>query len=483
MTDEAAAHPSAGPAEPIARASAVELAGMLQRREIGALEALEAILERVERVGSAINPFSVRLDDRAREHARRADVLLARGEGGPLTGIPLTVKDSQWLAGVESAVGSLTMRGFVPDRTSAALDRLEATGAVIFAKTAVPEFCYTGICESPVHGRTSNPWDLGRVPGGSSGGAGAAVAAGLGPLSLGGDGGGSIRIPSAFCGLVGFKPTFGAIPRAPCPEAWRTLVAVGPMARSVADARLLAVALVGPDPRDPYGVVVDDLDRPAPEPSRLRVIVSEDFGGFAVDDDVRRVFRRAIASLEAAGVQVIHEAPGLGSSIRPWATIAAAEARREKDDNYEHRRDEMTERAAHFLEFGGRISADEYAEAQTERDRIRQAYVELYARTEADVLLTPTLGCEAFAHGTNHPLTIGDEPISLLWMDWAPFLYDANLTGAPALSLPIGFGDDGLPVGLQVQALPGRDGAVLAASETIEQVVGWRAWPPEPPAL
>jgi amidase len=467
--------------DPIARLTAVELAGLLRRRELSAGEALEAILARVERVAPALNPFSVRLDERARSAAAHADVLLARGEGGPLTGVPVTAKDSQWLAGIESAVGSLTMRGFVPRETAVAIERLETAGAVIFAKTAVPEFCYSGICESPVHGRTSNPWDLTRTPGGSSGGAGAAVAAGLGPLSLGGDGGGSIRIPSAFCGVVGFKPTFGAIPRAPCNDAWRTLVAVGPMGRTVADIRLMLGPLIGPDPRDHLSIDVAGIDRSASEPADLRAVVSEDFGSFAVDDDVRRVFRETIIALGAAGLQLVDDSPGLGSNIRPWATIAAAEARREENEVFEHRWAELTERAAHFLEFGGRIGPDEYADAQAERERIRHAYTALLARTGASVLLTPTLGCEAFGHGIYHPAAIGGEPIHPLWMDWAPFLYDANLGGFPALSLPIGFGDDGLPVGLQIQALPGHDGAVLAAAETIERVVGWRSWPPEPP--
>ena len=352
---------------------------------------------------------------------------------------------------------------------------------MIFAKTAVPEFCYSGICESPVHGRTSNPWALDRTPGGSSGGAGAAVAAGLGPLSLGGDGGGSIRIPAAFCGIVGFKPTFGAVPRVPCAEAWRTLVAVGPMARTVADVRLMLGTVAGADPRDELSQDIAGLDEPAPEPGLIRAIVSEDLGFAAVDDDVRRVFRRAVAALEAAGLILVDDRPGLHSSVRTWATIAAAEARREEDRAYLEHRAQLTDRAAHFLEFGGRITAEEYEAAQADRVRIGAAYAAMFERTGATVLITPTLGCEAFGHGTTHPAVIGDEAISPLWMDWAPFLYDANLGGFPALSLPIGTGDDGLPIGLQVQALPGRDGALLAVAETLERIVGWRAWPPEAP--
>lgn len=458
--------------------SALELGALLRRREVSAAEALEAVLARAEAVGPAVNPFSVRLDDRGREAARRADERLARGEGGPLTGIPVTAKDSQWLTGVESTYGSLTMQGFVPQETTVALERLEAAGAVIFAKTAVPEFCYTGICESPVHGRTSNPWDLSRVPGGSSGGAGAAVAAGIGPLSLGGDGGGSIRIPAAFCGIVGFKPSFGVVPREPCSDAWKTLVAIGPMTRTVADARLMLGAVAGPDRRDRFSVELTGLDAPAPDPGALRVVASEDLGFAHVDDDVRRVFREAIARLRAAGVDVVDDAPGLPSSVRPWATIAASEARYAEAQHYDERLELMTERAAHFMHFGGRVSAEEYIREQWQRDQIHRHYVAMYERTGAELLLTPTLGLEAFAHGTTHPLAIGGEEVSPLWMDWAPFLYDANLCGYPALSLPIGFGDDGLPIGLQVQGLRGRDGSVLAAAETIEALAGVEAWPP-----
>jgi len=459
--------------------SATDLVDRLRRRDISAVEALEVVLARADALEAIINPFSVRLDERARAAARHADTLLSEGRGGPLTGLPVTAKDSQWLAGVESAHGSLTMRGFVPERTAVVLERLEASGAVIFAKTAVPEFCYTGICESPVHGRTSNPWDVSRVPGGSSGGAGAAVAAGIGAVSMGGDGGGSIRIPAAFCGVVGFKPTFGAIPREPSADAWRTLVSVGPLTRSVADAGLIFRTLVGADPRDRHSIEIDDLDHPAPEPGRLRVVVSEDLGFAALDDDARRVFRRAIATLAGAGVSVVDDDPGLTSSVGIWASIAAAEARWAEEHAWNERREEMTDRARDFIAFGETITAETYVEAQFERERIHAAYLDLFMRTGADVLLTPTLGLEAFPHGTTFPRSIGDRDVDPAWMDWAPFLYDANLCGYPALSLPIGFGDDGLPMAMQVLGRRGADGLVLAASETIEAIVGAVAWAPE----
>src|SRR5688572_15434076 len=222
--------------------SAMELGAALRRRDLSATDALDAVLRRADEIAGTVNPFSIRLDERARRAAREADGALARGEGGPLGGIPVTTKDSHWMAGVASTSGSRSRRGFVPTETVGAIARLEAAGAVVFGRTTVPEFCYFGTTESELFGRTANPWRLDRTAGGSSGGAAAAVAAGCGPLSLGGDGGGSIRIPAAFCGIVGFKPTFGLVPHEPSAAGWKTLVTLGPLARSVADARLMLQA-------------------------------------------------------------------------------------------------------------------------------------------------------------------------------------------------------------------------------------------------
>jgi Asp-tRNA(Asn)/Glu-tRNA(Gln) amidotransferase A subunit family amidase len=456
---------------------AVELAAALRRRELSAVEALEAVLERADRIEGDLSPFSLRLDDRARRAAQAADAALARGDGGPLCGVPVTTKDSHWMAGVESTNGSQARVGFVPDETVAAIERLEAAGAVIFARTAVPEFCYFGVTESVRLGRTSNPWNLDRTAGGSSGGAGAAVAAGAGPLSLGGDGGGSIRIPAAFCGIVGFKPTFGVVPHEPSSPGWKTLVAVGPLARSVADARLLLRAVAGPDPRDRHSVPPGPLEVPAFEPDALRVVVSEDLGFAPLDDDVRRTFRAAVARLADAGVKIVADAPGLGSSVDVWSVIATAEARYSEAEEYERHRDLLTPAAVAFIGAGEQVTAGRYIQAQFDRERIHRAYVDLFARTGAAVLLTPTVGCEAFPHGRRHPEEIGGVPIGYPDFDWAPFLYDANLAGLPACAIPIGLGDDGLPISMQVLGSRLDDGRVLAAAETIEALIGFTARP------
>lgn len=465
----------------ICEMSAIELSAALRGRELSATEALAAVLERADEIAGTVNPFSARLDDRARRAARAADDALARRrrgpKPGPLCGVPVSTKDSHWMAGIESTSGSRARKGFVPDETMGGIERLEASGAVVFARTTVPEFCYVGITESEMFGRTSNPWNLDRTAGGSSGGAAAAVAARCGPLSLGGDGGGSIRIPAAFCGIVGFKPTFGLVPHEPSTAGWKTLVSVGPMTRSVADARLMLTAVAGFDRRDRHSLPPVPLDASAPPPAGLRVVVSDDLGFAAVDDDVRAAFRAAVDHLADAGVEIVADTPGLGTSVHTWSAIALAEAHFSEHDDFVNRHVDLGEDAAQFIAAGGYVTAGEYVEAEFARERIHRAYADLFARTGASVLLTPSLGCEAFPHGRRHPDTIGGVAVQLPELDWAPFLYDANLAGLPACALPIGLGDDGLPVSLQVLGARCDDGPVLAAAQTIEQVIDFDARP------
>ena len=460
--------------------SAIDLRAALGRGELSAVEALEAVLCRADEIAASVNPFSARLDAAARTAAEAADRALSAGEGGPLCGIPVSTKDSHWMSGVESTSASRARLGFVPTETTASIERLQAAGAVIFARTTVPEFCYFGVTESALFGRTSNPWDISRTPGGSSGGAAAAVASGCGPVSLGGDGGGSIRIPAAFCGLVGFKPTFGLIPHEPSSAGWKTLVAVGPLTRSVADARLVLATLAGYDARDRHSVPAPPLGAAAPEPAQLRLAVSEDLGFAPLDDDVRGAFRAAVGKLADAGVQLVPDRPGLRTSAAIWATIALAEARYSEAEEYATHRAELSDAAVAFIEAGAQVTAEQYVRAQFAREHIHRAYADLFARTGASALITPALGCQAFPHGTGHPAAIGGVPVTAPDFDWAPFLYDANLAGLPGCALPMGLGDAGLPVSMQVLGMRCADDRVLAAAQTIETVLGFDASPPGP---
>ena len=438
----------------------------LKSGEISAVDLLEQTIEQAERVLPSLNPFALTLYSRARQAAKEADKKLEKGIGGPLCGLPITIKDSQFLAGYRCANGAKSLSEFVPTETCQAVELLEQADAVIFAKTTCPEFSLTGITRSDMYGVTSNPWHTGRTCGGSSGGAAVSVAAGLGALSLGGDGGGSIRIPSGFCGTVGFKPSFGKVPRDPCFPSWKSIVSYGPMARTVGDARLM-YSVINPD-AEPYQ---------ASKPISLNgypIIISEDMGFAPVDDDVREAFRGVVDRLIAARADIVDDCPGLPSSVITWAVTACYDAAEHSAGKIDEQT-EIGDVARGFIDFGSRFSRADFEEAQAYRDTIGDTYNDMFARNGSRILVTPTLGCEAFPHGTIHPRRIGGTPIKLPWLDWAGFLYDANLAGLPACAIPMGLGNEGLPLSLQVLGPVGSDEEVLRVAEAIESLIGWDA--------
>ena len=366
------------PEDPWLRASATELAVGLRSREISAAELLEAVLRRADEITEPINPFAVRLDERARRAAAESDRRLADGAARPLEGLPISVKDSQWLAGVPTTSGSRARADFVPSSTVAALQRLLDAGAVLFAKTTTSEFCYTGVSTAPTFGTTGNPHDPSRTAGGSSGGAAAATAAWAGPVGLGGDGGGSIRIPAAFCGLVGHKPTFGLVPHEPSGPGWKTLVSIGPLTRSVADAELLLDVLAGYHPDDRHSTSEPPAGRPEQPP--IRVAVSPDLGFAALDEEVATAFGHAVDALSDAGVQVVPADPGRSSSVEIWASIATAEARWSEATEYEQHPELLSAAVRDYLAFGEQVGAERYIRAQFERERIHAAYARVLRR-------------------------------------------------------------------------------------------------------
>jgi len=460
----------------VSRKTAIELLSDLRAHHISATDLLEQTIKHAEQVAEAYNPFSIKLYDRARKAAKAADELLAKGLGGPLCGLPITIKDSQWLAGVACTNGSRTQQDFIPQETSAAVQRLEEAGAVIFAKTTCPEFCLTGTTSSELNGTTSNPWNSKRTCGGSSGGAGAAVAAGAGTLSLGGDGGGSIRIPAAFCGIVGFKPSFKAVPREPCFPSWSTIVSYGPMARNVADARLMFSVVAANTDDKPY---LDSLAAHAQHPLSLmgqKIIVSEDLGFAPIDDDVRLTFRKVVKMLEEAGAEVIIDHPHLPSSVVAWATSAHYDSwsfQNKKDSPLEG----LEKGTLETFQFGASITEDEFDAAEQHRETIHAAYMAMFERNASSFFITPTLGIEAFKHTRRYPKYVGTTRIANPWLDWVAFLYDANLTGMPACALPMGLGDEGLPLSIQVTGPLGSDASILDIAEQLENVIEWDGSP------
>ena len=433
----------------------------LKSGQISAADLLEQTIARAEELSPTLNPIALKLYARARQAAEEADKKLAAGNGGSLCGLPITIKDSQFLAGYPCANGSQLLSDFIPTETCRAIELLEQQGAIIFAKTTCPEFSLSGVTHSEIYGLTSNPWNIERTCGGSSGGAAVAVASGMGAFSLGGDGGGSIRIPAGFCGIVGFKPSFGVVPREPCFPSWQSIVSYGPMTRSVADARLF------------FDIIGENFQGNAsPRLNKRGIVFSEDLGFAPVNNDVREAFRDVVEKMRQADFQMIDDNPGLTSSVTTWAVTACYDSA-ENARGSAYNIDYLGEVAKGFIDFGEQFSAQDFEQAQARRKVIRKHYDQMFARNNGRILITPTLGCEAFPHGTIHPHKIDDTHIQMPWLDWASFLYDANLTGMPACAIPMGLGDEGLPLSLQILGPVGSDYEVLRIAEEIEKLLAW----------
>ncbi|HTX10711.1 MAG TPA: amidase family protein [Solirubrobacteraceae bacterium] len=450
-----------------------------------AVEVIDEALDRIAGANGALNAFCEVRPGTARVAAAALDAQIAAGEDLdpthlPLAGVPVAVKDVIWEAGIEATDGSRSLLGFVPHENATVVQRLIAAGAIVVGRVNAPEFCYRGICANDLYGVTSNPWDLGRTPGGSSGGSGAAVAAGLVPLAIGTDGGGSIRIPSSFCGVAGFKATFGVVPREPQWPGWLTLTHVGPMAFTVEDCALMLSVMAGPDLRDPMSLPVLPRDPRALDRSDLRglrVAYSEDLGYVPVDDGVRRAFRAAVERFAALGAELVaaQPAPFSPNPVDIWNTLTTTDNLASEGPLLETGRVGLDARG--LIEPGAEVSGLEYV-------RMRNAqweYACAWGRfmMDYDLLLTPTMECVAFEHGRTGPATVGGQPIGEFYDDFCHFCYPFNLTGQPAISVPMGTAEHDMPVGLQIVGRRFEDDLVLAAGAAWERLGGWPRAPRE----
>jgi Asp-tRNA(Asn)/Glu-tRNA(Gln) amidotransferase A subunit family amidase len=438
-------------------------AGEVRARRVSPVEVVEEALRAIDALDPQVNGFTVVLADEARARAREIEP----NPVGPLAGVPIAIKDHIWMRGAPATNGSIALRDFVPDEDCACVARLRDAGAVIVGKTNNPEFCYRGITDNAVYGLTRNPWSLDHTPGGSSGGSAAAVAAGMLPFALGTDGGGSIRIPSSFCGVAGLKPTFGLVPKLPGFRGWPTLSVDGPIARSVRDLALTLQVMAGP-------AAADDLTWPvpigdAPDVSTLRVAFSEDLGFAPVEPAVREAFRRAIAALGSWNLVEAHPPPVPPTAL--WNAVALAEGFASEGPLLAAHEAELTEGTAEIIRAGASITATEYLDAQHERSLYTRAWSEFFA--DHDLLLLPTMQLTALPVGVLSPTHIDGEPIDPFFDDWCTFCLPANLTGQPAASVPIGADAGGLPIGLQIIGRRWEDATVLAAAAAVEQVLPW----------
>jgi Asp-tRNA(Asn)/Glu-tRNA(Gln) amidotransferase A subunit family amidase len=453
----------------------------IRNRESSVVDVVESALNRIERLDGELGSFTVTFPDAAMAAASEADRTLS--DWGdylpPLFGVPVSIKDHIWLAGAPSTNGSAALRDFVAPEDCVAVARLRQAGAIIVGKTNNPEFCYRGITDNAVYGLTRNPWDLTRTPGGSSGGAGASVAAGLTALSLGTDGGGSIRIPASFCGVVGHKPTFGLVPKEPGFKGWKTLSVHGPITRSVRDAAAMLSAMAGAAAADDmsYPVALPGLLNDPPADLRgARIAFSEDLGGLAVDPDVRAVFQKSLQILEELGASLYDAHPATAYPIELWNTIALTEGYASEGPLLATWRDQMYTGSAELIESGRDIRGWRYVDALHEKARYTRVWTEFFERY--DLLVTPTMQLTAFETGVLSPLEIDGRPVDPFFDDWCAIALPANLTGMPATSVPAGFGANGMPVGVQFMGPRFADVRTLAAAGAFEHAVPWTTFVP-----
>ncbi|WP_323369041.1 amidase [Streptomyces alkaliterrae] len=430
------------------------------------VEATRAVLERAELARRTVNAF-VRIDaEQSLEQAEAATARWRRGEpAGLLDGVPVTVKDILLQRGGPTLRGSWAISEHGPwEEDAPAVARLREHGAVLLGKTTTPEFGWKGVTDSPRHGATGNPYDPTRTAGGSSGGSAAAVALGAGPLSLGTDGGGSVRIPAAFCGIFALKPTYGRVPIYPA-SAFGTLAHVGPMTADAADAALLMDVICGPDTRDWSQL------GPAPGSYReglsdgvagLRIAYSPDFGGrVRVDPAVAAAVRRSVDVLAELGAHVEEADPDFPDPVEPFHVLWFSGAARVTESFTERQRARMDPGLAEICREGAGYSALDYLAAVDVRMALGRRMGAFHERY--DLLVTPTLPGTAFEIGREVPEGSG----LTRWTGWTPFTYPFNMTQQPAASVPGGVDAAGLPVGVQLVAARHEDALVLRAAHAL----------------
>ncbi len=453
---------------------ATELVALLRDRQVSAREVLDAHLARIERANPAVNAIVTLVPDRARAQAQDADDALARGETpGLLHGLPIAHKDLVSTAGIRTTFGSPIFADWVPEEDELLVERIRKAGAVLIGKTNTPEFGAGSNTYNPVFGATRNPYDLGRTAGGSSGGAAAAVASGMLPIADGSDHGGSLRNPASFCNVVGFRPTPGRVPSWPDGDPGDDLVVEGPIARTVEDVALLLGAMSGPDPRvpgslaDPGAVFAPPLDGDLGAP---RVAWAPTCGGtMPVDVRVSAAVDAARSSFEGVGCRTEDSFPDLSGARYSFFILRARIYAMQLGDLLDAHPDQIKETVVWNIEEGRRLTPEDLSRARQLRDDIRKRVADFNQRF--DLLVLPTVQVPPFEVEEEYPTEVAGVPM-LTYIDWMESCWSISLTGSPAISVPCGFTDDGLPVGLQIVGRWGDDLGVLRAAHAFEQATG-----------
>ncbi|EFL25852.1 amidase, partial [Streptomyces himastatinicus ATCC 53653] len=449
--------------------TAVQLLERYGSGDLSPVEATRAALDRIEQIQPSVNAYSRVDGEEALRQAEESAERWRRGEpAGLLDGVPVSVKDILLMRGGPTLRGSRTVRTEGPwDEDAPAVARMRDHGAVFLGKTTTPEFGWKGVTDNPVDGVTGNPYDPGRTAGGSSGGSAAAVALGAGPLSLGTDGGGSVRIPASFCGIFALKPTYGRVPIYPA-SAFGTLAHVGPMTRDAADSALLMDVITGPDWRDwsqlgPLGGTFRDaISAGGGSIDGLRVAYSPTMGGAAtVDPEVAAAVRRAVDLLAGLGAVVEEIDPGIEDPVEAFHTLWFSGAARVVQPLGQEQWELLDPGLREVCAQGAAYSALDYLAAVDVRMALGHAMGRFHSAY--DLLVTPTLPITAFEAGVEVPEGSGHTR----WTGWTPFTYPFNMTQQPAASVPCGVSGAGLPIGVQLVGARHADAVVLRVAHAL----------------
>jgi aspartyl-tRNA(Asn)/glutamyl-tRNA(Gln) amidotransferase subunit A len=454
--------------------SIAELAPQLAGRKLSPVELTKAHLDRIKAVNAKVNAYVLVTEEAALAEARAAEAEIMRGDyRGPLHGIPIGQKDLIETKGVRSTAASRVLANHVPEEDATVVVRWRGAGTVMLGKLNTHEFAYGPTNDSSSFGPCRNPWDTACFSGGSSGGSGAAVALGMAVGATGTDTGGSIRIPSACCGVTGLKPTYGRVPRSGIfPLCW-TMDHPGPMARSVEDCAYLLQPLVGRDARDAASVdraAADYLTALKGGAKGKRIgIVTRHFYAKA-HEEVERAVRDAVKVIEGLGAAVEEvDLPDIEHAATAALIMYLAEGTAWHDDWLNERSAEFTDQVRTFLELGNYVLAKDYIRAQRFRSHLGQQVARVFERV--DVLATPTLPITAQPIGQPNTTVRGKEvPVfGSLIANTEPF----NLTGLPTLALPCGFSAKGMPISLQLTGRPFEEGRVLALGHAFQGATDW----------
>jgi len=449
--------------------SAVELRRLIGMKAVSPVALLESCLKRIEAVNPALNAITATAIDRAKSEAKAAEKAVLAGDAlGPLHGLPIGIKDLNETAGIKTTWGSPIYKDYVPEKDERMVAAVRQAGAVVVGKTNTPEFGAGANTTNPVWGPTGNPFDPARICGGSSGGSAVALATSMLPTCTGSDTGGSLRIPAAFCGVVGFRPSPGLVATERRTLGWTPISVQGPMGRTVADTLLLLQAQISDDSRDPLASRVDPAEFAAIAPvdlSQLRVAVSEDLGGLPIDPGNRAAFRERIALIKHAFRRCDARDPDMAGADEAFGIIRALNFLAAHKERYERHREKLGPNIVANYEQGLAMSAADAARGHAMQTRIYRAFQEFFR--DYDILICPTVPVPPFPLEQRYCAEIDRKKLPTYYSWLAPTYY-ITLTAHPAISLPCGIEPTGTPFGLQVVGPARADKFVLDVAHALE---------------